>query len=1078
MRPQRLVLAAILAAAPSIHAQADVPKEAVKGSPPAAASEATVEAPAASTPGTTPESPVSPAPADASPSAGIPIASSLFGDLEPRAIGPALMSGRISALDAVPGNPPILYVGAASGGVWKSSDGGLSFKPIFDKHIQSIGSIRVDPGQPQTIWVGTGESWVRNSVSIGDGLYKSTDGGESWHHQGFAASERIADVLVHPAKSDTVWVCSLGPLWSSGGERGVYKSTDGGKSWKHVLFVDEDTGCADMDLDPQMPDILYAGMWQFRRTAWSFSSGGPGSGLYKSTDGGETWKRITRGLPEGDLGRIAVAVSPARPSVVYANVESKETAFYRSDDLGESWTRLNSSFNITARPFYFSLVVPDPLDYNTVYKPGLTLAVSTDGGQSFTSPFSGGFGNVHVDHHALWINPADTKHMVLGTDGGLYISFDRGVRWLHVRSLPLSQFYRVSADLDVPYNVYGGLQDNGSWMGPSRHGSRGIANSRWRNVGYGDGFCTFRDPSEPDIVYSEYQGGKLSRMRLRTGESKDIQPFPGPGEPKYRFNWNTPFLAAPDGSDTLYVGAQFLFRSRDRGDTWERISPDLTTNDPEKQRQQESGGLNVDDSSAENHCTIYSIGPSAIAPNVIWVGTDDGNVQVTRDGGKSWTNVSRNLPGLPPGTGVSTVEPGRHDPAVAYVTFDGHTHGDMSTYVYKTTSFGQTWQPLMTKDLESFAHVVREDLVRPGLLFLGTETGLFVSLDDGRHWARFGERFPHVPVRDIVIHPREHDVVVATHGRGIFIVDDITPLRHLTAEVIAAEATLLPTRPAQMTIPSSEFEVGSDAELVGTGPMDAAPIVYYFKKRHIFGDLKLEVYDAEGKLVRTLPAGKRAGINRVPWPMRLEPPKVPAANAITGGAFVGPRVAEGKYRIRLVKGKDTAEGEVQLVADARSLHTAEDRALQQKTAMQLYAMLGELTFLADSVVHLRDQSRARAQGLPEDDKLGEQLSDHADELEALRTMLVATSPGGWISSEQQIREKLSEVYGGVAGYEGRPTTSQLERTAALVLELASAQTAFEALAGQLAELNGALRERGLDPLKLLSREEWQKRQGS
>ena len=601
--------------------------------------------------------------------AQVEIDSSTFGGLEARSIGPAVMSGRIAAIDGVAKDPLTFYVGAAGGGVWKSTDAGTTFKSVFDDQTQSIGAVRIDPRQPRNVWVGTGESWTRNSVSIGDGVYRSTDGGE-------------------------------------------------------------------------------------------------------------TWRKIEKGLPAGDKGRIALAVAPSRTSVVYAVVESKDTALYRSEDLGESWERVNSSFNVQARPFYFAHVVVDPTDHNRVYKPGLTLTMSEDGGRNFNSSMIPSFAGPHADHHALWINPHNPYEMILGTDGGAYISQDRGNRWRHVKSLPISQFYRVSADMAYPYNVQGGLQDNGSWRGPSR-GSRGIQNRDWQNIGSGDGFYSFRDPLDADLVYSEYQGGQVSRLRLSTGESRDIKPLEAAGDPPYRFNWNTPIHLSPNDPGTMYIGAQFLFRTRDRGESWEKISPDLSTNNPALQRQLQSGGLTVDNSDAENHTTIYAISESPKNRDVIWAGTDDGNLQVTRDGGKTWTNVAANLAGVPKGTWVSSVDASPHDEATAFATLDGHTRGDMKTYVFKTTDFGKTWTALATAATEGYAHIIRQDPEHPGLLFLGTELGLFISVDGGARWARFTGGFPDkVAVRDLALHPRDHDLVIATHGRGIYIVDDISPLRH------------------------------------------------------------------------------------------------------------------------------------------------------------------------------------------------------------------------------------------------------------------------------------------------------------
>nr|MDP9122304.1 glycosyl hydrolase [Acidobacteriota bacterium] len=847
-----------------------------------------------------------------------------------RAIGPAVTSGRISAIEAVADSPLTIYVGSAGGGVWKSDDGGLTWKPVFDEHTQSIGAIAVDPRSPKNVWVGTGESWTRNSVSVGDGVYKSADGGDSWERVGLEKTERIARIAVHPGDGSTVWVCATGHLWDGNEERGVYKTTDGGKSWKRVLFVDRDTGCSDLAVDPQDPSILYAGMWQFRRFPWAFRSGGPGSGLYKSTDGGTTWKRLSNGLPAGEKGRIAVAVAPSRPNVVYALVEARPTALYRSDDTGASWTEVNSSFNIQVRPFYFARLVVDPADFNYVYKPGFSLSASSDGGKSFSSPFSSFSSSVHSDHHALWINPKDPQQLLLGTDGGIYMSADRGRGWRHLRSLPVAQLYQVSYDMRWPYNVYGGLQDNGSWMGPSRGMGGGVQVDDWRNIGSGDGFYAFSDPADPDYVYSEYQEGSVSRLRLSTGEAREVRPLPQAGDPEYRFSWNTPIHPSPNHPGTLYMGAQFLFRSRDHGDSWEKISPDLTTNDPHKQEQRKSGGLSIDNSSAENYTTIYTIGESPRNGDVIWVGTDDGNVQLTRDGGHTWANLARNLPGLPPGAIVSRIEAGHHDEATAYATFDNHETGDMKTYVYKTADFGRSWKPLGSDLLAGYAHVIREDLENPDLLFLGTEQGLFVSIDGGGRWARFTGKLPPVAVRDLAIHPREADLIVATHGRGVYILDDITPLRKLTSAVLGSDVAFLPSRPAVMVLPAVVQSFPGDDEFVGQNPPEAASITYYLRKRNVLGDLKVEVYDAKGALISTLAGGKRRGLNRVAWPMRLRAPRIPAANSLVlnAYAFLGPRVLPGTYTVKLSKGGETYTSQVVLVPDPRSSSSAEDRGLQ------------------------------------------------------------------------------------------------------------------------------------------------------
>ena len=1006
--------------------------------------------------------------------AEVKIDSGTFGGMEARAIGPAVMGGRISAMDAVQDDRLTIYVGAAGGGVWKSVNGGTTFKPIFDDHIQSIGAITIDRSNPEVVWVGTGEPWTRNSVSVGDGIYKTTDGGENWKHLGLENTERISKIIIDPSDSDTVYVCAVGHLWNSNEERGLYKTTDGGESWERILYVNEDTGCCDLAMDPQDPHILYAGMWQFRRQPYFFTSGGPGSGLYKSTDGGKSWRKITCGLPAGDLGRIAVAVAPSRPSVVYATVEAEKTGLYRSDDLGETWRWVGTSIDVEGRPFYFSLLLVDPTDFNRVYKPGWHLGLSDDGGETFTSLGH----STHSDHHALWIDPDNPNRLLVGTDGGLYSSNDRGVHWNFLQSLPISQFYHASYDMEYPYNVYGGLQDNGTWYGPSQTPGS-IKNKHWDNLFTGDGFRALVDRRDPDIVYVEMFSGRIHRVRKSTGETKEIMPRPGENEPDYRFNWNTPIHLSPTRTDTLYTGAQFLFRTRDRGDSWERISGDLTTNDPAKQRQIESGGLTPDNTSAENHCTIFAISESPLNEQLIWVGTDDGNLQVTRDGGKTWTNVVGNVSGLPANTWVSHVEAGHHAEGTAYVTFDGHRTGDMKSYIHKTTDYGATWTALASDRIEGYCRVIREDLVNPDLLFLGTELGLYVSIDGGTGWGRFKGKVPKVSVRHIAIHPREHDLILATHGRGILIIDDITPLRQLTPEVLESDAALLGARPAVMAIPAFVQEFVGDDEFVGPNPTPGAQIAYYLKKRHLFGDLKLEVYDSEGCLISSLPGSKRRGVNRVGWSMRARPPKVPPAMSLVMQpfSFFGPQMSEGTYTVKLIKGKQTCVGELSVVADARADYSPEGKALQDKTVMGLYQMVERLTYVVDTLLDVQAQINDRTAKLKEVGSLSAELQGFFDDLEAFRKTLVATRKGGFIAGEKQQREKITALYGAVNGYEGRPTDSQLKHMKALDKHLAKAEARFDSLLTvPLDTLNAQLRKQNLNPITKMSKDQWETRQ--
>jgi photosystem II stability/assembly factor-like uncharacterized protein len=1020
-----------------------------------------------------------PAMAGDSKDAAVKVDSDALDGVRARAIGPAATSGRVAAIAAVPGNRLTVYAGSASGGVWKSVNSGVTFKPVFEKNTQSIGAIAVDPAHPDTVWVGTGEAWTRNSVSVGTGIYKTTDGGENWQAMGLEDSEHISRILVNPKDSSTVLVCALGHLWNSNAERGVFRTTDGGKTWTKTLFVNEDTGCSDISLDPQEPKIVYAGMWHARRKPWTFTSGGPGSGLYKSTDGGATWQRLTKGLPEGILGRIGVAVAPSRPNVVYAVVESKDSALYRSEDLGESWTKMNSGANVQARPFYFATIIVDPKDFNRVYKPGYSLTVSEDGGKTFSELGGGGIfgGGYHGDCHALWINPDNPDQLFLGTDGGVYASTDRGAYWRFVEDLPLAQFYHVSYDMERPYNVYGGLQDNGTWMGPSRH-TGGVSNRLWDNLGFGDGFWAFPDVSEPDIAYVEWQGGKIYRVVKSKHESKIIQPLAGQGEPELRFNWNTPIHLSMTHPGTLYIGSQYLFRSRNRGESWERISPDLTTNDPEKEKQEQSGGLTVDNSDAEKHCTIYAISESPKNSDVVWVGTDDGNVQVTRDGGKTWSNVTGNIAGVPPTTWASYVDASHFDEGTAYVTFDGHAYGDMKTYIYRTRDFGKTWEPLATSDLHGYAHVIREDRVNPKLLFLGTEFGLFISVDGGVSWAQMKAGMPPVAVRDIAIHSRDNDLILATHGRGIWILDDMTALRGLTADVLESDVAFLPAQPSVIAIPAFEQRFDGDTGFVGYSPDASASVTYYMKKRHLIGELRIEILDSAGKVVYSTPGGRRRGLNRVDWPTRLKPPKAPAARGGIQDPYTlfGPLLPEGTYTVKLLKNDKTFTTQTELVPDPRSQHSAAERKLERDTALKLHAMLAHLAYLAEAATGLEAQAADRAAKLPANDPLRKRVQSLADSLETLHKKMAATKEGA-MTGEIELREKVLSLYGAVNGYEGAPTKTQLDRIAVLEREMDQLGTELDSAASkEVSAINPQLDKKKLEPLAPLTEEDWQKKQ--
>lgn len=716
---------------------------------------------------------------------GAQIDPELLAGMKARSIGPAGMSGRIADIQAVESDPNIIYVGAATGGVWKSENGGLIWTPIFDDQpVHSIGGVAIFQATPDIVWVGTGEGNTRNSVSVGNGIYKSLDAGRTWKHLGLEETERIHRILLHPSNPEVAYVCALGKLWGENPERGVFKTEDGGRTWKKVLYVNEKTGCSDLAMDPANPNKLIAGMWEHRRWPWFFRSGGPGSGMHVTVDGGANWKKLTEddGLPQGELGRIGVAFFRGDSQIVYALVEAEKSALVRSDDGGRTWKKMDEEANIASRPFYYADIRVDPERPNRVYNLHSQVTVSDDSGKTFRPLI--GFNKLHPDHHALWINPRDPRHLIDGNDGGVGISRDRGETWQFVANLPLAQFYHVNVDLETPYRVMGGMQDNGSWWGPSSVWENGgIRNQHWEEVGFGDGFDVASDPREPWIGYAMSQRGYLVRWNLRTGERKDIRPS-GPDGVELRFNWNAALALDPFEAGTIYYGSQFVHKSTDRGDSWTIASPDLTTNNPEWQKQAESGGLTPDVTGAENFTTIITIAPSPVERGVLWVGTDDGRLHVSRDGGQNWTSVEKNVKGVPANTWVPHIEPSRFGGGTAFVVFDDHRRSNWTPYVYKTTDYGKTWTSLVTKDLRGYALVIKQDIEKEELLFLGTEFGLFVSLDGGKNWFQWKHGFPTASAMDLAVHPREHDLVVATHGRSAYVLDDIRPLRTLSEAVL------------------------------------------------------------------------------------------------------------------------------------------------------------------------------------------------------------------------------------------------------------------------------------------------------
>jgi photosystem II stability/assembly factor-like uncharacterized protein len=938
----------------------------------------------------------------------------LFGDMKARHIGPALMSGRINDLENHPTNARVLYAGTAGGGVWKSSDGGATFNPIFDDHVQSIGVVKLDPKDPdKTIWVGTGETWTRNSVSVGDGLFKSTDGGNNWKEiPGFEKSERIASIAINPNNTDIVYVGVLGALWGDSEDRGVYKTTDGGRTWSKILYVSPSTGAADVIMDPKDPNILYASMWEFRRSGWGFNSGGLNSALYKSINGGQSWDKIHNGFPSGQLGRIAVALAPSDSNILYSVLETEDATkngLWKSTNAGQSWEHLNSDFGLVVRPFYFSRITVDPKDPDVVVKGGLSGSLSRDGGKTFKN-----LGNMHSDIHDVTFAVNNSDIMYSGTDGGVYRSWNGGTTFEIVENLPLSQFYHISVDDAEPYNVYGGLQDNGSWYGPSS--SPGGVNARdWNSVGAGDGFRVLKHPTK-NIIYSEMQGAaNVWRYDVDKNKTKTVQPLPKKGDAKLRFNWNPPMAVSSHVPDRFYMGSQFVHKSDNMGDSWTVISPDLTTNDKAKQDQSKSGGLSVDNSGAENHTTIFTIAESPLDQNILWVGTDDGNIQVTKNGGTTWDNVTANLTGIPTNTWVYHIEASVHNKGTAYAVFDGHSSGDMKPYAMKTSDYGKTWKSIISDDIDNRAFVrnIQEDYVNEDLLFLGTEFGLYVTIDGGSNWSHFTNNMPPVAVHFIDLQKQTNDIVMGTHGRGVIIIDDISPLRELDQSVLAKDLHFFKNKPFTM-VEESGFSgsFGAETQFVGGNKSTAARIVYYLKKRHTFGKMRMEIQDMDGNKMTSLTPGKSKGINVVNWSFNTSNPKMAAAKTLSFGGFTSPRVAAGKYKVVLTKGKNTYEHIVETTYDASSISTAAERKEQEALTQTLFTMVEDLAYM---VHEINETQKVAKKLIDEKGKGAKEAKKVWDAFEALRKDLVITTGDNYVASaEPELRERMGELYSNVA----------------------------------------------------------------
>lgn len=933
-----------------------------------------------------------------------------------REIGPATMGGRVNDIEVAPNDARVIYAAMASAGILKSVNGGTSWTNLFDKEsVNSVGDVAVSPSNPSIVWAGTGESNNRQSSSWGNGVYKSMDAGKTWKNMGLDKTMAIARVVIHPTNPDIVYVAATGNLWAATPDRGVYRTTDGGKTWSHVLKVNDDTGATELAIDNESPNILYAAMYQRRRTVFGFNGSGEHSALYKSNDGGETWAKITKGMPYDtenaptprpetllETGRMSIAVYPKDTSIVYVTVEHANGGVYRSNDRGETWTKA-AEITSVPRPMYFSKLKIDPNNDQRLWLAGVTMQYSEDGGRTW----SGNFARApHADTHGIWINPNDSNHLIIGNDGGVNISYDRGRTWDYSNTVPLGQFYEIGADNAMPYRVCGGLQDNNTWCGPSMSmNPQGISNSEWYTIGGGDGFYAQPDPNDPNTVYAESQDGNLLRRNILTGESKGIRPREEEGEKRYRFQWNSPIVISAYDSNTIYYAGNFLFKSTNRGDVWKKVSPDLTTGAdrntlqimgkvPDRFTRSRHDGV-------QNFPTITSIAESPINRNVLWAGTDDGNLQVTRDG-TTWKNVVEKIPGLPKGTYVSRIIASRAAEGTAYATFDGHRSGDFRVYVYATNDFGETWRNV-TANLpqnNGVVNVIREHPRNANLLFVGTEFGLFASYNRGETWSQIKMNLPNVPVDDILIHPRENDLILGTHGRSIWILDDITPMEQMTETIAASNVHLFQPRQSVMWRTWSNRPLTSDKMFYGQNPPNGAIVQFYLKEPLAEREnVTLTFQDAAGQTIRTVnctrpqpsptpgaqggPGGggggggfggfgggaaqqctAAKGLNRFVWDMRsrpagLTPPTPPGtmagapANPLAALANLGFRVDPGEYTVKIKRGDAEMSKTVKVVDDPRIVFSAEDRAKKRAALTKFQPIMTQAAMAQFAIVNLR-----------------------------------------------------------------------------------------------------------------------------
>jgi len=997
----------------------------------------------------------------------------VLSQLEWRNIGPAIMGGRIDDFAVVESNPHIAFVATASAGIWKTSNNGVTWKPLFDDQpVSSIGNIAVAASDPSILWAGTGEPANRQSSSWGDGVYKSTDGGESWTHMGLENTHHIGGVHIHPRNPDIVYVAAIGHLWGPNEERGVYKTTDGGKTWTNTKFIDENTGFIDLAMDPESPDTLYAAAYQRRRRAYGFNGGGPSGGLYKTTDGGASWKKLTEGLPSGDMGRIGIDIYRKDPRIVYAIIQNEEGGIFRSEDKGASWTRMSDT---NPRPMYYSTIRIDPQNDQRIWVMGSRMFYSEDGGKTFVDDR---VTMIHGDFHAMWINPENSNHMLLGSDGGIHYSYDRGLTWDFVNTLALGQFYEVGYDMDTPYNIYGGLQDNGSWGGPVRtRYQQGITNEDWFRVGGGDGFYTQIDPNDPTTVYVESQNGNLRRLDLESLETKSIRPEPEDGEDRYRFDWNSPVLLSPHDSTTIYYGGNRLFTSKNRGDVWTR-SVDLTKN-MDRDEMPIMGVMPSDETLSRNdgissYGQIITISESPLQVGLLYVGTDDGNLQVSRDGGESWTNVFDGLTGVPDPTYVSRVVASRYAEGRVYTTLDGHRNDDFGTYVFMSDDHGDSWRRITSGIPEGHTmNVIREHPRSENLLFAGGELGAYVSFDRGAMWHELTGPLPRVPVDDITIHPRENDLILATHGRSIWVLDDMTPLEKMSESVMSADLHLFEIRDA-ISYRSFRHKGNTGHKMfIAPNPPEGALVSYYLKDEPAKeedgeSEVHITVTDASGHVVRELEGSGQRGLNRANWDLRYDAPIPPEPGESTGGFGdppPGPRVLPGTYTVKVTLGDHEATQTVSVSDDPNVLATSSDRRAHLDYLLELRGLISEMHESHQVAADLEEQLASLETSLEKADSVAQSVTTAlaaAQEkvVEAARLLSRDEGRSGFGGGgPRPLFQRVTRHMRAVDGYTEAPSAKQKSQLTAWSRELTERKSALDAaVSGEVAELNRVIEE--------------------